>query len=156
MCKQIETYNFKMHYFSGVKSLWPVQNNQAVIDAIKKLNNRNKALSIATYDFFTLSTNIPHNELKNVIWELIHFCFKGRGKPFIALTKFGATWTDNNKVIINFDKAFLKLAINFFLMNVFLILVMCPFVKSLALARIQTQHLSWKIYFCIIMKINGY
>ena len=40
-----------MHYFSGVESLWPVQNNQPAIDEIEKINSRNKALSIATYDF---------------------------------------------------------------------------------------------------------
>ena len=37
MFKQIETYNSKMYYFSGVKSFWPVQNNQPVIDATKNL-----------------------------------------------------------------------------------------------------------------------
>ena len=31
-----------------VKSFWPLKNNQSVIDAIKKHNSRNKALSIAT------------------------------------------------------------------------------------------------------------
>ena len=64
MYKQSETYNSKMHYFSGVKSFWRVQNNQPATDAIKKLNSRNKTLSIATYDSFNLYTNIPHNKLK--------------------------------------------------------------------------------------------
>ena len=31
-----------------VKSFWPLKNNQSLIDAIKKHNIRNKALSIAT------------------------------------------------------------------------------------------------------------
>ena len=26
---------------------------------------------------------------------MLSFCFKGRKKQFIAVTKFGATWTDN-------------------------------------------------------------
>ena len=39
-----------MHYFSGVKSFLPVQNHQPIIDAIKKINSKNKALSIASYD----------------------------------------------------------------------------------------------------------
>ena len=34
--------------------------------------------------------------------ELINFCFKAGEKQFIAVTKFGATWTDNkNKFKIN-------------------------------------------------------
>ena len=46
------------------------ENNQPVIDGIKKLNSRKKALSIATYDFSTLYTNIQYNELRNVMREL--------------------------------------------------------------------------------------
>ena len=98
MHKQIETYNSKMHYFSGVKSFWPVQNNQPVIDAIKKFSSRNKALSISTYDVSTL--------------------FKGAGEQFIVGTKFDATRTDGkNKFKITFEKASLILAINFLLNN---------------------------------------
>ena len=36
--KQIEPYNSKSHYFSGVKSFLPVQSSQPVIDAINKLS----------------------------------------------------------------------------------------------------------------------
>ena len=43
-----------MHYYSRVKSFSPVQNNQPIIDAIKKINSRNKALLTATHDFFSL------------------------------------------------------------------------------------------------------
>lgn len=72
----LEIYHSKMHYFSGVKSFWSVQNNQPLFDTIKKLNRRNKALSIAFFDFSTLYTTIAYNKLKNVIRELINFSFK--------------------------------------------------------------------------------
>ena len=49
--KQIETFNSKSHYFSGDKSLFPVQNNQPVAHKISKLNVINKAFSITTYEF---------------------------------------------------------------------------------------------------------
>ena len=147
-----------MHYFSGVKSFWSVQNNQPVTDSIKTLNSRNKALSIAAYDFSILYTNIPHNKLKNLMRELIDFCFKGREKHFISVMKFGATWTViENKLEITFDKAPLKLAINFLLDNFFfLILEICPFDKSLIFPWVLTQHIFWQNYFYIIMRINGY
>ena len=73
-----------MHYFSKVKSFWPVQNNQPAIDVSEKLNSRNKVLSITTYDFSTPYTNIPHNKRKNVMSELINACFKGGKEQFIA------------------------------------------------------------------------
>ena len=43
-----------------VKTLKPVQKNQTVIDSISKINLRNKAISISTFDFSTLYTYIPH------------------------------------------------------------------------------------------------
>lgn len=47
-----------------------------------------------------------------MIRGLISFYFE----QFITVTQFGAVWTDNkNKFKITFDKASLKLAINFFL-----------------------------------------
>ena len=39
--KQIENYNFKIQCYSSVKTLWPVQTNQSVIETIIKLNSRN-------------------------------------------------------------------------------------------------------------------
>ena len=71
-----------MHYFSGVRSFRPMLNNQPVIDAIKKLNGIKKALSMPTYNFSTLYSNIPHNKLKNVTKELFNFCFKGGEKVY--------------------------------------------------------------------------
>ena len=52
-----------MHCFSVLQSFWPVQINQPLIDAIKKLSSRSKELSITTYEFSTLYTNIRDNKL---------------------------------------------------------------------------------------------
>ena len=90
--------------------------------------------------------------------ELINFCFKSGEKQFIAVRKFGAAGTEKkNKVKTTFDKASLKLFINFLLDNCFfLILVICTFNKLLAFPWAVTQKLLWNIYFYIIMKTNGY
>ena len=105
-----------MQYFSWIQPFWSVKNNPSAIDAIKKISSRIKALSISTYDFSTLYTIIPQNKLKNVMRKLINCCFKVEEEQFIAVTKYGATWTDNKNIFkINFDKTFLKLVINFFL-----------------------------------------
>ena len=108
-------------------------------------------MPIATSDSSTLYENIPHNKLKYVMKELINFCFKGGEKQLNPVTKFRATHTDNkNNHKITFDKASLKLAINFLLDNCFLILVVYPFDKSLLFPWVPTQHLLWQIYLCII------
>ena len=98
---------------------------QPVIYAIKKLNSRNKAFPIATYDFSTFYTMILHDERINAMRELINFFFRGGEDHFIDKTKFGLIWTDiEKKFNITFDKASLKLAINFLFDNFFLTLVL--------------------------------
>ena len=77
-----------MHYLSGVKSFWSARNNQPAIDVIKKLNSRNKALSIATCDLPIRYTNIGKNKLKNVMRKLINCSFEGGEETFISVTKF--------------------------------------------------------------------
>lgn len=94
MYKQMETYNSKSYYFSGIKSSWPGQNNQPVTDALSKLNVRNKALSIPTYDFCTHYINMPHNKLKHVMRKLTSFVSM---MVKTVLTKFGATQNDDRQ-----------------------------------------------------------
>ena len=113
---QIESYNDKCFYFSGVKSFWPIQDNSKVINSLNRINNRSKAKTITTFDFSTLYTSIPHDKLKNALREVINFGFKGGDKFYIGINKYGAKWVQNkSSCAITFDKSSLKLAINFLL-----------------------------------------
>ena len=106
--KPIETCNSKFHYFSEIKSFWSARNNQPVIDVIKKLNSRNKALSIATYDLPIFYTNIAQNKVKNVMRKLINFSFKRGEETFIAVIKLCQIWASNKSNFkITFAKTFL-------------------------------------------------
>ena len=48
--RQIESYNDKCRFFTGVNTFWVMQNNKPVTDAVNKLNKRNKTKSISTFD----------------------------------------------------------------------------------------------------------
>ena len=65
MNKQIESFNSKANYFSGV-------NNQTVINVINKPSVRNLKYLMATYCLVPLNKNIPHNKLENVMRRLIN------------------------------------------------------------------------------------
>ena len=92
---------------------------QSVFDLCNQQNNsRKKVQSVSTFDFPTLHTNLKHDKLRNVLLELINFCFKGGLGNYIAVTKFGTRWVDDKKNYkIVFDKTKLKLAINYLLDN---------------------------------------
>ena len=101
-----------------MNTFWITQSIKPVIDAIRKLNKRNKAVSIATFDFSTLYTKIPHQKLISVLHSIIDFCFKGGTCEFIAITRFGARWVkDKSKYNIWFDKQKLKDAVTYLMEN---------------------------------------
>ena len=118
--KQIEAYNQKSQFFSGVNTFWVIQNNKPVTKTIKKLNRRHKALSISTFDFSTLYTKIPHKKLVNVLHSLIDFCFDGGENKYIGVSKYGAKWVkDTSKYKSYFDKQGIKKAVSYLLDNCF-------------------------------------
>ena len=63
-----------------------IQNNQKVIESIKKVNKRKSAKTITTFDFSTLYTKIPHDKLVGVLEELEDFCFQGGTHERISIT----------------------------------------------------------------------
>ena len=95
--RQIQTYNDKCRFFTGVNTFWVVQNNKPVIDAMNGLNKRRKATSVSTFDFSTLYTKLPHNKLLMVLNSLIDFCFDGGECKYITVNNYGARWVNNIK-----------------------------------------------------------
>ena len=52
--RQIQIYNDKCRFFTGINTFWVAQNNKTVIDAINGLNIQKKATSVSTFDFSNL------------------------------------------------------------------------------------------------------
>ena len=116
--KQIEAYNKKCFFYSGIKMFWVIQNNEPVIKSINRINSRSKANCISTFDFSTLYTKIPHDKLLFVLNDLIDFCFQGGTNNHVAVTKFGAKWVTNpSKYTLTFDKTKMKNAVKYLMDN---------------------------------------
>ena len=103
--RQIENYNDKSHFYSYIKTFWVIQNNENVIKSINNINRRNSAKTISTFDFSTLYTKIPHQQLLDVLNELVDFCFQGGTHEQLSVTKVGARWVSKtNRTGIRFDR----------------------------------------------------
>ena len=62
--------------------IYIIQNSSPLINKIKQINGRKKAHEISTYDFSTLYTKLPHNDLISVLHQTVDFVFKGgKHKP---------------------------------------------------------------------------
>ena len=54
--------------------MWITDNTEDVLDNIERLDDEHKANDINTYDFSTLYTNIPHDDLKLKMRDY-RYCF---------------------------------------------------------------------------------
>ena len=157
--RQVETHNAKSFFFSQVKTFWVIQNNEHVINAIKKLHKRNSVRSMSTFDFSTLYTKIPHEKLIEVMNSITEFCFQGGLHDTISFSlssKSNARWVSNNSRATNkFTKPLVKEALKYLMKNCFLHLVVKSFDRSLVFLWDLIQHLSWRIYSFTTMKVFG-
>ena len=116
--RQIETYNAKSEFYSSVKTFWVIQNNQSVIVSINKLNRRNSAKSLITFDFSTLYTKIPHQKLLEVLNELIDFCFQGGTHEQVSINNSGASWVSKkSRAKLRFNRKVIKDAMKYLMDN---------------------------------------
>ena len=106
---QIENFHDKSTFYSNYKQFWVVQNSFPVVEKMNKINQKNAARSISTFDFSTLYTKIDHKNLIDVLNSLIDFVFRAGSKKYIDFSKSKAFWTNfKNKDHNFFTKASLK------------------------------------------------
>jgi len=68
--------------------MWIIQNSAELQDTLHKSGK-----NLATYDFSTLYTSIPHDRLKEKLKEIILRAFKGMNKKYITVNNYAARWT---------------------------------------------------------------
>ena len=56
---------------------------------LQNINKNSRPTSFGSYDFATLYTNIPHEELKNNIRVLVREAFKVRGAKYLVVDRHG-------------------------------------------------------------------
>ena len=68
---------------TGVNAFWIVENSLEVLDSLRSIATRKAQL--ASFDFSTLYTAIPHNLLKDKITNLIHSAYTCRKSQYIEV-----------------------------------------------------------------------
>ena len=77
----------KKHYFSEAKTFWVIQNNSLRLECISKINKIKNAKQISTFNFSTPFTEIPHDQLLDILHKFVDFVFKGGTKDSIIIKK---------------------------------------------------------------------
>ena len=117
---QIENFHKKAKFLKNYNKFWVLQNTEPVLDIIKNINRKKGAKSIATYDFSTLYTKLPHDKLIKELHKLIDFVFEGGDRKYIKINKWGkASWGKKFKDSTGYTRHSLKVAVKHLIQNCF-------------------------------------
>ena len=95
---QIKSFHDKnRELWTVVSNFLNIQNNAPVIERIDKMNKKKQTVSVRTFDFSTLYTKIPHHLLRDALFEIVNFCFKGGISHGVYVTNAGAFWRKPSK-----------------------------------------------------------
>ena len=78
--QQIQNFHFKSHFYKNYKKFWVIENSKTLLKKLDALNLKKNAKDISTFDFSTLYTKLPHNDLIKVLQDIIEFVFNGGRK----------------------------------------------------------------------------
>ena len=85
---QIQSFHSKAIFYANFNRYWVIKNSTPVLTRLQELNKNKRAKSIATFDFSTLYTKLPHEDLVRALHSLIDFVFNGGRKPPDGNRKF--------------------------------------------------------------------
>ena len=88
----LKRYCDKIQYFTGINHYWIANSNAEVLEDIRQVNARRNARNIACFDFSTLYTKIPLEDLKQKLKEIVEKAFKGGTNQYIQVKKSGSKW----------------------------------------------------------------
>jgi len=117
--RQVENFHKNAKFLSNYNQFWVLQNCNPVLKALNRINKRQNAKSISTFDFSTLYTKLPHDKLLKELSEVIDFVFECGKCNYIVISQHGtAYWsTKKPKSLIAFSKHSLKKAVKYLVQN---------------------------------------
>ena len=96
---QVQNFHRKSTFYKNYNRFWVIENSFPIIEKLSKFNERKRARDISTYDFSTLYTKLPHDELIDNLNEVVDFAFKGGNKKkdgnrkYLTIRGSSAFWT---------------------------------------------------------------
>ena len=60
---QVRNFHKKSYFYKNYNRFWVIENTSPVIDKLTQINAKRGAKDVSTYDFSTLYTKLPHDDL---------------------------------------------------------------------------------------------
>ena len=111
---QVQSFHEKSTFYSNYNRFWVIENSFPIIDKLSKLNNDKKAREISTYDFSTLYTKLPHDDLIRNLNGIVDFVFEGGrhgrdgNRKYLTVQGTSVFWTKKKHGKSSFTKKQIK------------------------------------------------
>ena len=89
---QIQNFHDMSKFYKNYNRFWVINNSKPLIERLDVINTRKKAKDISTYDFSTLYTKLPHNDLIRVLNTHIDFVFDGGTSKYLGFSESKVFW----------------------------------------------------------------
>ena len=111
---QIQSFHEKSYFYKNYNKFWVLQNSFPLLKTLDEINVKRKAREISTFDFSTLYTKLPHDDLIRVLHKMIDFAFDGgkfksRGNvKYLTVFSSYCYWTKQSKGHSSFTRSKIK------------------------------------------------
>ena len=112
---QVHSFHDKSTFYKNYNRFWVIENSDPVIEKLTRLNKTKRARNISTYDFSTLYTKLPHDELIANLNEIVDFAFQGGNqkkdgnRKYLTVRGASTFWTKTKHGKNSFSKSQIKL-----------------------------------------------
>ena len=89
---QIQNFHDKSKFYKNYNRFWVINNSRPLIEKLDVINTRKKAKEISTFDFSTLYTKLPHDDLLRVLNSHIDFAFDGGTSKYLGFSESSSFW----------------------------------------------------------------
>ena len=118
---QIQNFHNKSKFYKNYNRFWVINNSKPLIDKLNNINTKKKAKEISTFDFSTLYTKLPHNDLLRVLNTLIDFVFDGGTHKYLGFSEFSTFWKKKPSGKRSFSRSKLKALVKHLITNTYFI-----------------------------------
>ena len=89
---QIRNFHEQSKFYKNYNRFWVINNSKPLIERLDVINTRKKAKDISTFDFSTLYTKLPHDDLLRVLNSHIDFVFDGGTSKYLGFSENKVFW----------------------------------------------------------------
>ena len=112
---QVRNFHRKSTFYRNYNRFWVIENSDPVVEKLTRLNSTKRARNISTYDFSTLYTKLPHDELIANLNEIVDFTFNGGNqkkdgnRKYLTVRGASTFWTKKKHGKNSFSKPQIRL-----------------------------------------------